>query len=359
MLLKADLQLPVLLGHVIEEARTLTGARYGALGVLSDDRTTIAEFLTVGLTAEEEVLIGPRPTGEGVLGLFLVDPRPLRLANLSTHHQSAGFPANHPPMESFLGVPIEVRSEIYGSLYLTDKIGVPEFSSEDQALIEALAVAAGMAIEVSRLHQRVQQLAMIEDRDRMARDLHDTVVQHLYAVGLSLETIAREASAVEVAERLGMLVSDIGSAIRQVRSSIYELGMDAEDPGARAGIVGLVRSLRAMIGFDVGVSFEGPVDAVISQSLTEQLLATIREAVTNVGRHAQASEASVTVSVANGVCRLRVVDNGRGIDPTLDRLDGLGLGNLRRRAEKLHGGMELARLPSGGTVLTWEVPISQ
>lgn len=359
MLLKADLELPVLLGHVVKEARTLTGARYGALGILNNERTAIAEFLTVGITREEEDLIGPRPTGEGVLGLFLVDPRPLRLAHLGAHPESAGFPANHPPMESFLGVPIEVRSEIYGSLYLTDKFGVPEFSSEDQALIEALAVAAGMAIEVSRLHQRVQHLAMIEDRDRMARDLHDTVVQHLYAVGISLETIAREASAVEVADRLGMLVSDIGGAIRQVRSSIYELGLDAEDTGVRAGILGLVRSLRPMIGFDIGCSFEGPIDAIISQSVTEQLLATVREAVTNVGRHAQATEASVMVSVVGGVCRLRVVDNGRGIDSTQDRIGGLGLVNLRRRAEKLHGTMELTSLHMGGTLLVWEVPVSQ
>ncbi len=359
LLLKTDLELPVLLGHVVEEARTLTGARYGALGVLDADRTAIAEFVTSGLTAEDEDLIGPRPTGNGVLGLLLVDPRPLRLAHLRSHSESAGFPAHHPPMESFLGVPIEVRGEIYGNLYLTDKIGAPEFSGEDQALIEALAVAAGMAIEVARLHERVQWMALIEDRDRMARDLHDTVVQHLYAVGISLETLAREPGAADVADRLGALVSDIGAAIRQVRSSIYELGMDAENPGARAGILGLVRSLQPMIGFDVGVSFEGPIDAVVSQSLTEQLLATIREAVTNVGRHAQATEASVTVSVADGTCRLRVVDNGRGFDATQGGVGGLGLANLGRRAEKLHGRMELTTPATGGTSLVWEVPVSQ
>jgi signal transduction histidine kinase len=359
MLLRADLELPVLLSHVIDEARSLTSARYGALGILNSERTTIAEFLTVGLTEDEEARIGSRPTGKGVLGLLLSDPQPLRLTKLGEHPQSSGFPAHHPPMGSFLGVPIEVRGEVYGSLYLTDKIGSSEFTDEDQALVEALAVAAGMAIENTRLHQRVQDLAVLEDRDRMARDLHDTVVQHLYAVGISLETMAKETEEEATADRLAVLVSDVGEAIRQVRSSIYELGLDEEDPGVRAGVVTLVRSLTPMLGFDVRVSFDGPIDAVISQSVTEQLLTTIREAVTNVGRHAHATEASVVVSAHHGVCHLRVVDNGIGLAVNQDENVGLGLVNLRRRAEKMHGTMEMVSPKSGGTVLEWEVPVSQ
>jgi len=359
MLLRADLELPVLLSHVIDEARSLTSARYGALGILNSERTAIAEFLTVGLTEDEEARIGSRPTGKGVLGLLLSDPQPLRLAELRVHPQSSGFPAHHPPMGSFLGVPIEVRNEVYGSLYLTDKIGSSEFTDEDQALVEALAVAAGMVIENTRLHQRVQDLAVLEDRDRMARDLHDTVVQHLYAVGISLETMAKESEAEDTADRLAVLVSDVGEAIRQVRSSIYALGLDEEDPGARAGVVALVRSLTPMLGFNVRVSFDGPIDAVISQSVTEQLLATIREAVTNVGRHAHATEASVAVSAHHGVCHLRVVDNGIGLGVVDDEDVGLGLVNLRRRAEKMHGTMEMVSPESGGTVLEWKVPVSQ
>jgi signal transduction histidine kinase len=359
MFLRADLELPVLLSHVIDEARSLTSARYGALGILDSERTAIAEFLTVGLAEDEEARIGFRPTGKGVLGLLLSDPQPLRLTKLGEHPLSSGFPAHHPPMGSFLGVPIEVRGEIYGSLYLTDKIGSSEFTDEDQALVEALAVAAGMAIENTRLHQRVQDLAILEDRDRMARDLHDTVVQHLYAVGISLETMAKETEAEATADRLAILVSDVGEAIRQVRSSIYELGLDEEDPGVRAGVVALVRSLTPMLGFDVRVSFDGPIDAVISQSVTEQLLATIREAVTNVGRHAHATEASVVVSTHLGVCHLRVVDNGIGLGVNQNENVGLGLVNLRRRAEKMHGTMEITTSTSGGTVLEWEVPVSQ
>jgi signal transduction histidine kinase len=361
MLLQADIDLPVLLGHVIEEARALTGARYGALGIFNRESSAIEEFLTVGLTQAEEARIGPRPTGKGILVLQFTDPRPLRLAHLGEHPQSTGFPAHHPPMESFLGVRVEVRREVYGSLYLTDKIGSPDFTDEDQALVEALAVAAGMAIENNRLHQRVRELAVIEDRERTARDLHDTVVQHLYAVGISLETLVRDAEAADIADRLAILVSDVGDAIRQVRSSIYELGIneDEEDPGVRASVLTLVRSLAPMLGFNVRVSFDGPLDPVISQSVTEQLLATVREAVTNIGRHARATEASVTVSARQGLCHLRVVDNGIGLDGLQEEATGLGLVNLRRRAEKLHGTMEIVSSEAGGTVLDWSVPFSQ
>ena len=156
LLIEKDLELPALLRHVIEEACSMTGARYGALGVLNDDRTALAEFITVGLSSDEEAQIGPRPTGKGVLGLLVTDPQPLRLSRLGDHPDSFGFPPNHPPMTSFLGVPVKVRDDVYGNLYLTDKVGWSEFTRDDVALVEALALAAGVAIENTRLHQQVQ-----------------------------------------------------------------------------------------------------------------------------------------------------------------------------------------------------------
>src|ERR1035441_6046322 len=202
LLVEADLELPVLLGHVVEEACSMTGARYGALGVLNEDRTELAQFITVGLDPDEEERIGHRPTGRGVLGLLITEPQPLRLANLGSHPDSFGFPAHHPPMVSFLGVPIKVRDEVYGNLYLTDKVGWSEFTADDVALVEALAVAAGIAIENARLHERVREVAVVEDRDRLARDLHDTVIQRLFAVGLSLQSLASTATGPRVTDRL-------------------------------------------------------------------------------------------------------------------------------------------------------------
>src|SRR5208282_1266519 len=149
LLIEADLELPVLLRHVTEEARAMTGARYGALGVLDETRTYLAEFITVGLEPDQEEEIGARPSGRGVLGLLVANPEPLRLSHLRAHEESFGFPDGHPPMTSFLGVPIKVRDEVFGNLYLTDKVGLSEFSSDDEALVGALAMAAGIAIEIA------------------------------------------------------------------------------------------------------------------------------------------------------------------------------------------------------------------
>jgi GAF domain-containing protein len=215
--LEADLDLPVLLRHFIEEARSMTGARYGAIGVLNDERTALAEFITVGLDPEQEERIGPRPKGLGVLGLLIADPHPLRLADIGAHPESFGFPLNHPPMTSFLGVPIKVRDEVYGNLYLTDKVGWTEFTAQDEALVGALALGAGIAIENTRLHQRVQKVAVYDDRDRLARDLHDNVIQRLFAAGLSLQAMA--GSQLQRASQTGSSTSSMTSMRRSARSA--------------------------------------------------------------------------------------------------------------------------------------------
>jgi signal transduction histidine kinase len=358
LLLEADLELSALLRHLIEEARSMTGARYGALGVLNDERTGLSEFLTVGLEPEEEQMIGTRPTGRGVLGLLITDPKAVRLADLGSHRDSFGFPPNHPPMTSFLGVPLKVRDEVYGNLYLTDKIGWSEFTQDDESLVAAIALAAGIAIENARLHHRVQQAAVYEDRDRLARDLHDTVIQRLFAIGLSLQSIAGAAANEGLKNRIARAIADLDDTIRQVRSSIYELGSTDADQGMRARINSLVRELNPVVGFDVHVSFDGSVDAAISDQIAEHLLAVIREAVTNIGRHAEATEASLRLSASNGFCRLEVSDNGRGIDAS-DSHSGFGLTNLLRRAEKLHGTFSVESFRAGWTLLTWQVPLAQ
>ena len=262
-------------------------------------------------------------------------------------------------MTSFLGVPIKVRDEIYGNLYLTDKIGWSEFTSDDEALIGALAVAAGIAIENARLHQRVQEVAVYEERDRLARDLHDTVIQRLFAIGLSLQSIAANPSAPQNSGRLTKTIEDIDSTIRQVRTSIFELASGGIGRGLRDNVLSLLQDLRPVIGFDVRTSFEGPVDTAVPDTTTEHILAVVREAVTNIGRHARATRATVDISLKDGQCRLRVVDDGIGMATSEPREGGLGFGNLRRRAEKLHGQFATEHPVEGGTILIWEVPLTQ
>jgi signal transduction histidine kinase len=357
LLIESNLELPEVLRHVLEEACSMTGARYGALGVLDEDKRSLAEFLTLGLSAEQERAIGPRPTGRGVLGLLIADPKALRLGDISGHLASAGFPANHPPMASFLGMPIKVRDEVYGNLYLTEKERSEEFTEDDIAVTEALALAAGIAIENARLHERVRRSAVFEDRDRMARDLHDTVIQRLFGLGLTLQGIAARFPA-SAARQLEDLVSDLDEVIAQVRSTIYELGMGDRSRGVRDDILGLVSELHDVVGFDAPVTFDGPLDTLVTPQLREQLLAIVREALTNVGKHAHATRASVHLDVDEGTCRLMIRDNGVGMGARSGAAGGgLGLPNLRRRAEKLGGTFVIHDSPGGGTVLTWQVPL--
>ena len=357
LLIESNLQLPEVLRHVVEEARSMTGARYGALGVLNEQRSALDEFITVGLETEAERRIGLRPRGRGVLGLLITEPRPIRLARLGDHPESYGFPPHHPQMASFLGVPVKVRGEVYGNLYLTDKVGWSEFTQQDESLAEALALAAGIAVENARLHQRVGEVAVLEDRDRMARDLHDTVIQRLFAVGLSLQSMAAPAEAAGMADRLRSAVGDLDVTIRQVRSTIYELGSVDVERGVRAGVLSIIRELDSHLGFHLGVAFDGPVEAVVPDPVAEQLYAVVREAVTNVGRHAQASSARLVLSARDGVCRLEVTDDGQGIEGDHGEQGGLGLGNMAHRAEKLGGHLTLGRPDGGGTTLVWEVPL--
>jgi len=354
LLIEADLELPVLLRHVTEETCAMTGAGYGALGVLDETRTCLAEFITVGLEPDQEEAIGARPSGRGVLGLLVANPQPLRLSHLRAHGDSFGFPAGHPPMTSFLGVPIKVRDEVFGNLYLTDKIGSDEFTREDESLVTSLAIAAGIAIENARLHRLVQEHAVSDDRERVARDLH-TVIQTLFGAGLSIQGIAGAVPS-DVSDQLGAVASTIDYAISQLRATIYELGLTGGELGIRARIISLLRQLTIVAGFEVHSSFCGPVDWAISDVIAEHLLATVREAVTNVGRHARATQASVRLSVASDECLLQVTDNGRGLGPRESREGGLGLTNMRRRAEKLGGRFEVIS-QGGGTVLTWRVPL--
>lgn len=361
LLIEADLEMPVLLKHLVEEARSMTGARYGALGVLSEDHASLSEFVTAGISPAEEELIGQRPTGRGVLGVLIDDPRPLRMPDIRSHPKSVGFPPGHPSMCSFLGVPIKVRDEVYGNFYLTDKVGWSEFTVDDENLVGALAMAAGVAIENARLHTRVRELAVLDDRDRIARDLHDAVIQRLFAVGLSIQGLVRTAATPERAARLSKAVTDIDEVIRQIRSTIFELGTGCDGGRLRGQVMTLLRELSPVLGFEVPVEFEGPVDTAVPEDVGEHVLAVLREGVTNVGRHARATAATVLLAVERGWCVVEVRDNGRGVDPGMatEEGSGLGLNNLRSRAAKLGGELRVERPEGGGTVLRWRVPIPE
>lgn len=354
LMLTADVQLQELLGHFVAEATALVEADFGALGVLDDSGTGLERFLTVGLSAEEERAIGPRPTGRGVLGHLITDPRPLRLRDLADDPHRFGFPPHHPAMTSFLGVPVRVRDDIYGNLYLTNKIGAPEFSDEDEALAEALAMAAGIAIQNHRLYERARVASMLDDRDRIARDLHDRVIQRIFAVGMSLQGATRTGDLAQMTGRVQQAVNELDDTIAEIRTTIFELG-SAPLPGTlRQSLLDLVDELAPTLGSRPRVTFSGTVESSVPETVAEHLLAVLREGLTNASKHAPGSRVAVSLRVDERVT-LEVIDDGDGFDPAA-LSGGLGLGNLRHRAEKLGGSFVVEEAAGGGTRLEWSVP---
>jgi signal transduction histidine kinase len=529
-LIVRDLALPALLRRIAAAACELVDARYGALGVLSPTGG-LSEFVTVGIDDETAARIGHLPEGKGLLGALIDDPRPIRLRRIESDPRSVGFPDHHPPMTSFLGVPVRVRAEVFGNLYLT-RDDDREFTDEDEQLVASLAATAGVAIENARLFEearhrqdwlaasteitqqllsnegeeplrviarRVQQVAdadavnvvlptqdgrrlmvevatgvgadqltaisypvdntvsklvldsgqpelmdeaaamtgfgrtehlsevmpvgalmvlplggqqrirgvlivaraygrprfssadldmattfanhaavaleladaradqqrivLLEDRDRIARDLHDHVIQRLFGAGLSVEGVASGMPATPATARLAEVVTNIDETIRQIRTSIFQLRgpLAVGTGGLRARLLEVARELRPLLGFDAHMDFVGPVDAAIPDELADEVVAVVREGLTNVARHANAKQASVEVRASGARLDIEMTDDGVGLG-SADHTGGLA--NLRRRAELLGGSFEvISPLPErhdreGGTSLRWAIPLT-
>jgi signal transduction histidine kinase len=357
----SDLDLPAMLERIVQAAIDLVDARYGALGVLDDTRSRLAQFITVGIDDATAAAIGHLPEGHGILGLLILDAEPLRLPDLREHPDSYGFPPHHPPMRSFLGVPVLVREEVFGNLYLTDKTTAETFTDVDEELVVGLAAAAGVAIENARLHARVQDLVTAEDRERIARDLHDTVIQRLFATGLSLQGAAAliRADPEAAVQRVGAAVDDLDLTVKHIRTAIF--GLEARRPAAagaalRGRVLDLAREAAGPLGYEPGVVFEGPLDSLTPEPQAADLLATLREALSNVARHARASAVGVRVAIEQGEVVLEVGDDGVG-PPEAGAPRGRGLGNMAARAAAYGGSCAIEPGELGGTVVTWRVPL--
>jgi len=359
MAVGADLDLPTILRRLVETGVDLVDATYGALGVLDPTRTSLAEFLTVGISDDDIATIGSLPKGHGILGLLIVDPKPLRLPDLREHPDSYGFPPGHPPMTSFLGVPVFVRGEVFGNLYLTDKRGGDAFTDVDEELALGLGAAAGVAIDNARLHARIREVDLLEDRERIARDLHDTVIQRLFATGLSLQGAARLAERPEVADRIQRAVDDIDMTVRQIRSSIFELHT-TRMPGRslRRELLAVGGEATNVLGFEPVFRFEGAIDNAVPDDVAEHLLSVVREALSNVARHAAAGRVEVVVEVDRGRVRLTIDDDGLG-PGDVSASSGRGLPNMKARAQGLGGTASVVEGPGGGTRVMWDVPLGQ
>lgn len=518
----AGLSLDAVLSRIVEIAREVAGARYVALGVLDLNAAHgLRMFVHTGMTAAQVSDIGSLPTGHGLLGLLIDRPEPLRLRDIKEHPRSFGFPAGHPPMSSFLGVPIRIGGRVFGNLYLTEKLGEGDFTAEDEAVVVALAAAAGVAVENARLHeeaarrenwlaataeitgllsgstpvdealevvaerarevacadvawivvgspphlvleavagpavsrdqlaavllegtfsQRVvstgeaialddltpgstpmtsdvegwpevapamivplrtrdvvvgalglawapsrvdrfhevdtrlpasfaehaavalrivrareveQRLALLEDRDRIGRDLHDLVIQRLFAVGLGLETLSRSAADPAMAGRLASAVDDLDATIRDIRRSIFALGSTQGAADLQSEVTTLVDRAAAILKFRPTLTLHGPLRTLVSDELAPHLLAVLGEALSNASRHADARSIDVSITVTDALS-LVVVDDGRGLPPDVRES---GLNHIRQRAELLRGTCEVES-SAAGTTIAWTVPLS-
>jgi signal transduction histidine kinase len=495
----SDLDLHQVLTRIVEAATELTGARYGALGVIGPDGHTLADFVTTGLDPQEHERIGDLPRGHGILGLLIEHPQVLRLEDLTQHPAYAGFPAHHPPMTSFLGVPVRVRGTVFGNLYLTEKSGGSEFTEQDELLVRGLATAAGFVIENARAYGRSErrrqwleastvlaeslslpmsveqarerlvqsartissavgaavvdegdglpravaaepedqdrvaaalaavagalreeevielhagglvtvavplrsqltrpgvlvvmfergldlggteerellvsfadqaalaldrvaaladreELAVISDRERIARDLHDSVIQRLFATGLHLQGTAMIVENADIGDRLERAVGDLDLTIRDIRGTIFELQHHSAD-SLRAELRAVAREYASVLGFGPEVRTSGPVDTAVPARVREHLVQVLREAVSNVARHAHARHVAVELHVDDVEVHLLVRDDGVGVPPGVVES---GLRNARDRALTLAGSLELRPLDPRGTAFSWRVPL--
>ena len=355
---------------IVDRVRDLVDARYAALGIV-DDRGWIERFITVGITPEQRARLGDPPQGHGLLGLIIREGRPLRIPDIAAHPESYGFPPEHPPMHSLLGVPVRVKGRAVGNLYLTDKRTAPEFSEEDQALVEMFALHAGIAIENARLHDQVQRLVVAAERERIGRDLHDGIIQRIYAVSLSLEDVPElmsEAPA-EAEARVDRAIDTLHDTIRDIRSFIVGLRpelLTASD--LAAGIQALADEVRAnaLIAVNVAVSPSTPEPAVETR---DELLQIVREALSNAVRHARASQVSVTVEPDVDGLVLAITDDGVGFEDRSRAVavaeggrateGGHGIGNMQTRALAIGGRFEIDGSPARGTRLIIHLPAAQ
>jgi nitrate/nitrite-specific signal transduction histidine kinase len=368
--LSAELALEVVLERIVNLARELTGARYGALAVV-DEAGQIVRFLTQGLTDEERARLGQPPTGRGLLGQIFVDDLPIRVDEIARDPRSIGFPPGHPPMRTYLGVPIVLHGRRYGNLYLTDKQGAAgpiSFTDEDERVVTLFAAQAAVAMENARLHGQVQALAAASERERIARELHDSLAQALGYVRLQAAT-ARDALSqgqdALAAEALGQISEVAGDAYGEVREAI--LGLRSGGSGGERGLVDAlgeyVRRYREQTGVDVAFDVGPGVAALkLAPAVEVQLVRIIQEAIANVRKHARTARARLTLDVVTGASgpRLRalVADDGQGFD--LGQSHGeahYGLAIMRERAEGVGGRLEIASALGRGTQVLVDMPI--
>ena len=353
LLIETDADIDGLLGRIVETASRLVGARYGALGVIAGDGVTLSRFITYGFDADERLAIGPEPQGKGILGEIITHPTPLRINDLGSHPKSFGFPANHPPMERFLGVPVTTGDgHIYGNLYLTEPLDGEPFSEEAEHLVEAFGRTAGLVIDQEILRTSLRELTLSEERERLARDLHDTVIQRLFGVGLALQISLSSVLDDDVRGRINNVLDELDATIHEIRTTIFEIDQD-QAPGEtlEQRVAQLSGEVESRLGVLAELKVASGIDTEIGPSCAQHVVQALREILSNIVRHSEATEVRIQVDTTQNLIEVIVRDNGVGFAPHVGF--GRGLRNLSSRARELGGDCTVESELGNGTMVRW------
>jgi signal transduction histidine kinase len=359
----------LVLQKVVDLSRELVSSRYGALGVLNQDGAGFEQFITSGLSDNERKMIGKPPEGKGIFKLLIKEGKPLIVDNVPQFHAHVGFPENHPEMHSLLGVPIKTKGKVIGDLFLVEKLDpydqtsstVIPYTEEDKQILEMFATQAAIAIENARLYRQVQQLAILEERQRFGMDLHDGVIQSIYAVGLMLEDIQRriENDPDIAKEGISNAIRSLNTAISDIRNYILDLRpQHFQGRDIIQGMEELSRALRVNTFMAVSMDVKNVNPEQYSPEQTVEILHIAQEALSNIQKHARASEVDILLSFDGRDLFLEITDNGISIGPKdLQRSRGNGLRNMQDRAAALRGDIQVTPRIEGGTVVRLVVPI--
>lgn len=356
-----ELRLDAVLDRLVHTARELVNAKYAALGIPDADGVEFDQFLHAGMSDDLVAELGPLPRTHGMLGAMLSDPRPFRTDDITKDPRFRGWwPDAHPRMRSFLGVPIVAKGDIIGAFYLTEKEGSSSgFTGADEQIIEVLAAHAAIAIENARLFEASRALSVVEERNRLARELHDAMTQNLFSLTLTAEAAAAlvhtdPARAEAEIDRVRALARDTQA---ELRSLIFEL----RPPQLEAdGLIATVGKDLEVLGRAHGLKADLRVDGTpeLDSETEVELYRIVQEALNNAIRHARAQIIAVEVDASDGGITITVRDDGVGFDPGARaiRERRLGLTSMRERAERLGGTFSVETAPEAGTVVRVDVP---
>jgi len=354
----AELRVEPILQRLVESARELVNARYAALGI-PDGEGAFARFITAGMSPSQVEAIGPLPRTHGLLGAMLTETSAYRTRDIREDPRFQWWPPPHPRMSSFLGVPIVAKGKVIAAFYMTDKLGAGEFSEDDQAAVETLAAHAAIAIENARLFERSRELSVVEERTRLARELHDSVSQTLFSISLLADAAATliDRDTAKAKAQLESLREMARVASQEMRSLIFELrpaDLDAE--GLAATLGKHVEVLRRV--YPMQIEFKEALAGRLPAEVEREVYRIAQEALNNAIKHSEAARIDVELRSRDGIISLSIADNGKGFEPggSHMRATSLGITSMEERAAAVNGSL---RIESGqaGTRVELEVPV--